>query len=544
LIKKRAYLYRMKFLLIEVSNLVDKANNVEEFSSQLSTKIWGHRFKDGQRGPEYVLEFLNVLYGTSYSLEADCYYRNKAVNLRKFIFEGIKEGSKRDTVQLDEDLKNSLYERIQDNNKVEVIREFFRNLEVPLVDGKGKEADRSWYARSLYPLHESLLFFELRTKGNNISFERNFYARGGELYYLMISYGTARDPELRKSIETRFKQLLQKNSSLDKIVKSIKEALGDFEDASKKETYPLKPIENKEYPHLPITEHEVFDQFAEELNNLLHINLDVYEMFKFLTSLISFQLMRYMYERAKVNETDRIEFFFDCLDGKNNQILKISSTTFANNETLIKNKFEDYFKRHFFNLIGDEENVINELSRWKSNPEDTFIKIMGLKKLQSRKTRVISALQKCENYKDVSTKLFNTVKEVISDQLKRHQLSIIRTLARDGGVGNYKTGSNYRYTMTDNFLQTLVFINVKPNESIEFSDFLEILYTKYGFIIGEIQARKSGLYERSKLNISYYQKNENALREKLKKNGLLVEYSDATAMIKNPYDIAEGVAIG
>ena len=54
--------------------------NVEEFSSQLSAKIWGHRFKDGQRGPEYVLEFLNVLYGTDYQLNADCYFRNKSQN--------------------------------------------------------------------------------------------------------------------------------------------------------------------------------------------------------------------------------------------------------------------------------------------------------------------------------------------------------------------------------------------------------------------------------------------------------------------------------
>ena len=168
---------------------------------------------------------------------------------------------------------------------------------------------------------------------------------------------------------------------------------------------------------------------------------------------------------------------------------------------------------------------------------------MGLKKLQSRKKRVLSTLNKCKNYKDVTTKLFNIVKEVISDQLKRHQLSIVRTLARDGGIGNFKSGTNYRYTMTDTFLQTLVFINLKPNESIEYSEFLEKIYKKYGFVIGESQARDSGLYERSKLNISYYQKNEQALREKLKKNGLLIEFSDATAMIRNPYDIAEGVTI-
>ena len=182
--------------------------NVEEFSSALSAQIWGHRFKDGQRGPEYVLEFLNVLYGSGYILNSDYYYRNKAVNLRKFIFEGVKEGSKSGTAQLEDEQKVSLYERIPDDDKVDVIREFLRNLEVPLIDGRGREADRSWYARSLYPLHESLLFFELRTKGKSIAYERNFYARGGELYYLMLSYGTENNLDLRNSIEERFKHIL------------------------------------------------------------------------------------------------------------------------------------------------------------------------------------------------------------------------------------------------------------------------------------------------------------------------------------------------
>ncbi|MBX9997658.1 MULTISPECIES: hypothetical protein [Priestia] len=516
--------------------------NVEEFSSQLSAKIWGHRFKDGQRGPEYVLEFLNVLYGTDYQLNADCYFRNKSQNLRKFIFEGVKEGSKRGSAQLDQEKKKFLYEKLQDDNKIEVIRDFFRNLEIPLVDGKGKEADRSWYARSLYPLHESLLFFELRVKGENTSYERNFFARGGELYYLMVSYGAKNFPGVKHRIEQRFQQLLQKNNSVGQIVDSIQSVLGDEGENKSEDRYPLKKVEklSKEYPHLPIEEHELFDQFAEEMSNLLNLDIDVYDMFKLLTSLTCFHILLYMYERSKVDVNDRIEFFFDCLDGKNKEVQKISTSTFKNNEILIKEKFEDYFSKQFFSIIGHEEEVNRELSKWKEDPM-IFIEKMGLQKLQSRKKRVINSLQKCKNYEDVKDKLHNVVKEVISDTLKRHQISINRTLARDGGVGNFKAGSSYRYLMTDTFLQTLVFINVKPKESIEFSEFLNMLYKKYGFIVGEMQARESALYDRSKVNIRHYQKNELALREKLRKNGLLVEYSDATAMIRNPYEMAEGV---
>jgi hypothetical protein len=517
--------------------------NVEQYSSQLSAKIWGHRFTDGQRGPEYVLEFLNVLVGADYNLDSPTYRRRKALGLRKFIFEGVKEGSKRDLAKLEDEKKKNLYEKVQDNEKIEVIREFFRNLEVPLVDGRGKEADRSWYARTLYPLHECLLFFELRTKGkSDPAYERNFFARGGELYYLMLSFGTTNDLQLRESIENKLKKLLRKNVSLEKIVGSISDALGD--DIIEKSTqFPLKANQDNEAaPSLPEDAHEnpLFYIFAKELDQLLDINVDIYEMFRLLTSLINFQIMRYIYDRSKINE-ENILFFFDCLDGQVNQILKISSNTFKNNELLIKDKFEDYFKEIYKLNIGDEENVKANLEHWKKAPEHTFLSLMGLSKLRTRKQPVIKSLKQCKDYNDVMTKLFNTVKEVVSDTLKRHQLSIVRILARDGGIGNFKSGTNYRYNMSDTFLQTLVFSNVKPNSSIEFSDFLDLIYEQYGFVIGVKQSRESGVYEESRLNISYFQRNELALREKLKNNGLLVEFSDATAMIRNPYFVSEGV---
>jgi hypothetical protein len=515
-----------------------KKGDVSKYSSQLSAKIWGHRFTDGQRGPEYTLEFLNVLFGANYTLNATKYSRKKSTHFRKFIFEGIKEGSKRDIAKLDEDKKKNLYDRMEDDNKVEVIREFFRNLEVPLVDGRGKEADRSWFARTLYPLHESLLFSEIRVKGNSIGFERNFFARGGELYYLMISFGAEHDPLLKTAIQTRIRELLNKNRSLEKIVNSIQDALDDEEEGEG--IAHLKNVDGSDglVPMLPVTNHPLFKEFALELNNILKVNVDIYEMFRLLTSMINFHLMRYMYERAKVNEADQITYFFDCLDGKNNQLLKLSSNTFKNNELLIKNKFEEYFKEVYREKIGDKELVSENLEQWKNAPEHTFLSIMGLTKLRSRKQPVIKVLKQCETYEHVMTKLFDTVKEVVSDQLKKHQLGIIRILARDGGIGNYKAGSSYRYTMSDNFIQSLVFTNVEPKGSIEFNDFLDKLFTSYGFVIGVKQAKDSGLYEESKLNISYFQKNENALRDKLRKNGLLVEYSDATAMIRNPYDIA------
>lgn len=512
------------------------ATGTEGFTAQLASKIWGHRFMDGQRGPEYVLEFLNVLAGADYRFNAAKYKRKKAVGLRKFIFEGDKEGSKNDIVKLEDEKREKLYEIVEDTDTVMVVREFFRNLEVPLYDGKGNLANRSWYAKSLYPLHESLLFFELRKKGETISYERNFFARGGELYYLMLSYGTEEQPILIEEIENRMKELLQKNKSIENIVEKIIEIL-DQEVEVKDSDYGLlkeDPNVNREYPKLPITKHELFDQFAQEFHQLIHLNLDIYEMFHLLVSLVSFQLVRYMYERTKKDESDKVMMFFDCLDGQVNQILKLSSQSFQQNEIMVREKFDKELKQMFIEKVNSIGNVQEKLNFWKENPEE-LLKQLGLGKLRSGKQRIVKILNQCQTYEDFIEKMFTAVQEAISSQLKRHQLSIIRGIVRDGGMGGFRTGTNYRYFMTDKFLEMLVLINVEPQCSIEFTEFLHHIYDKYGFIIGEEHARISGLYENSKLNISYFQRNEQALREKLKKNGLLIEYSDATAMIRNPY---------
>lgn len=520
-----------------------KKEKIEELSTQLSAQIWGHRFTDGQKGPEYVLEFLNVLKGTNYDFSAENYSRIRSTGLRQFIFEGSKEGAKDGIVSLTTEQKDALYEIVDNKDELNVIRDFFRNLEVPLIDGAGKPANRSWYAKTLYPLHESLLFFEIRTKNDkdkkSYAYERNFFARGGELYFLMLSYGTRDNVELRASIEKRLKELLSKNKSIENVVNKITSCL-DAKIGSEEKSYPLKKDEgnSKEYPVLPVEDDPIYTDFAEEFNRLINLNIDIYELFELMTSLITFQLGRYMLKRSDINENEMTTFFFDCLDTRVGPIQKLSARSFSNNELKIKNKFEDYFKNTFNEKIPSKEFIDSSLPKWKEDPE-VVINLLGLNRLSKvRKDKIAKTIKNCKDHSDFMNYVFNTVQEIVSDQLKKHQLNIIRGLSRDGGYGGYRRGTKYRYFMTDSFIQALVYANIEPQSQVEFHSFLEDLYFKYGFIIGDVQAREDGIYEHSKLNVSYFHRNEYALREKLRHNGLLVEYSDATAMIRNPYEKA------
>lgn len=512
------------------------------FSSKLSEKIWGHRFMDGQRGPEYVLEFLNVLSGTDYQLDASSYERKKMTGFRKFVFEGSKEGRANEVVQLSKEDRDKIIRNMADGDKVDVIKEFFRNLEVSIYDGRGRPANRSWYAKTLYPLHDSLLFFEVRKKGNSIAYERNFFARGGELYYLMISIGIRSNPARKARIENRLRGLLFKNKPIESIVNTISEAIdiNEYHNGinTEKASAALKFCEGKTsgpYPYLPDdVDTKMFEDFAEELELLISLNIEMFEMFNLLNSLVTFQIIRYLLKR--VNSVKQSLFFIDALDGQNKHILKLSTESFSKNELLIKDKYESTFKKIFFGKIQNPEYVNRNLENWKKNDGEEFFNMLNLSNLHKKtKQRALKELERCEEYSDVENKLFSVVKDIIDDQLKKHQIPIIRGLVRDGGLGGFRAGTNYRYFMTDSFLKILVFSKVKPDSPIEFSEFMNELFSKYGIVVGELQAKESGIYKESRLNVSYFQLNEKALRNKLKQNGLLFEFSDATALINNPY---------
>ncbi len=515
---------------------------LDKVTSQISAHIWGHRFKDGQRGAEYVLEFLNILFGTGYAFSNNSYVRMRSTGLRRFIFEGVKEGAgtKGSILILKDDEKARLQQAVQEND-IPILKQFLRNLEVVLYDMTGKEADRSWYARSLYPLHESLLFFELRKKSedNTEAFERNFFARGGELYFLMIAHGTEKNLARRAFIQERFRSLLTKNKIIEKVVSRILSAFNEDTKKNDEDMRRSQPVDAILPAGAHVENSGLFESFASELEQLLNIDIDIYEMFRLLMALICFQLHRYILERAGGTNKNK-HYFFDCLEGGNQHITSLSAMNFDEHELEIKSKLEIAFEERYNEKIGDDANILKQMPEWKSLDDDKsphFIKMMNLGALKSRKKLIVQVLEQCTTPEDVKSKLKVVVREIVSESLKKEKIAITRTLSRDGGFATYRRGrsANYRYTMSDTLLQMLVFTKVKPKEKMEFFTFLDVLYSDFGIIIGENQAKKSGLYERSRLNARYFQDNEKALRDKLRQNGLLIEYSDATAMIQNPY---------
>ena len=536
------------------------------YSNKLSEQIWGHRFTDGQRGVEYVLEFLNVIAGANYKLDATHYYRKKMELFRQFVFEGEKQGraNKGELSYLEfssEEKEKLINELGIEKTDLEDLQLFFKNLRVELLKAEGKTMDRSWYAQMLFPLNDALLFFELRSKKQGDSevnsYERNFFARGGELYYLMLTYGTAHDSKLRESIECQFKRLMSGNQNIGKIVNSICNSLNEESEFNYNEPLSKSVLLQKtqdllnkyegaaksEYPTLPDKDKEIYRIMAEDINSLLKINVDIYEFMGMLTSLINFHIYSYMMTQASEYIEEKYKIFMDCMDGSNAHIKRLAQQSFKDNERIVKECFDRHTDKYLEKLLPAAE-AEGKIKLWNKDALDikasatvekykSFFEGLKYTKLQeSNKLELINTL--VDDNQQAYKLLVQKVKELSRKDMKK-QYSILNILSKDGGFMIISRGVQARYTLSDNLLSAFVYVLLDEKPQMSFQDFKQFLYERYHIVIAEDEANQSGIYKKERINLKCFIENGTQLRSKLAKNGLLEEYSDATALIKNPY---------
>jgi hypothetical protein len=536
----------------------------------LAAWIWGHRLRLGQHWMEYFLEFLNVLAGFNYSLgqgisndlransdsEQLGYKRFTRLGLRRFIFYDEYEIT-RDPH--DDEAMRQLREKLQQDGPIQTDgsdREAFDLTKTLLQAFSAVEEQRSWYAKSLFPAHHSLLFWEALRKGatkftrrsnaagfpaeqldNGIEFDaRNFFARGGELYYLMLSAGTQHAPERGVHIADQLRRLLnERNQALGMLAKTVDEMWQLLKDT---------PEEVKE-GHLGwIVDPNCgfYQVIAEDVDTLLQAKLDPLETLDLLAHLIGFHLTLYIYHRAspafagshnnsKCLDTCRLNLLVDAIEGVDGSIIRsVSTTMLREQETRISQAAQQFVLDYIRGWSQDAN--IEEL------PEEAE-EIFGISRLRTHRsgfTKEVQELITRLNEQTITPEQFleeygTALLKILMVDFKKNFLGVHRKLAKSIEFVAPRKGIAARYVLGSNLLKALTLANLPVGAELTYDEFVGRLYQRYGLIIGPLEAKESGLFERHRINTEYYDRNRLALLEKMKRAGLAVEYSDATAMV-------------
>jgi hypothetical protein len=539
----------------------------------IAARIWGHRLRAGQHWMEYMLEFLSVLSGFDYQFgqgladhDGEPNYRleyrvPKRLGLRRFVFYDGREKTPdpRDQRAADETRRQLRSRLPADAQTPEDLLGQLRSL---LRSFSAIEDDRSWYAKSLFPVHEEFLLWEALRKGSTLRryagdanllpiaqldqgvefFARNFFARGGELYYLMISAGTEGDRDRRTRIASRFRALLQeRNQSLGEFARIINGAWIDLVADPDDEM-----IEGR-LGWLPDPACPFYRQIAEDLDVFLENKLDSLECLELLAHLISFHIVCYIYHRAQPASNSEGHSSGSCLEACRPQLLV--DLLSEEGGGVIRDRSAALLRRQeVWQLERARELVAEQVCCWAAQqPDDdalysslewetaNYFRVGGTRAkgnynmaLREVRTRYgVKPFDREALIHDFSTGVFSA----LSSDFRDNFLAVHSKLGRAIGLIAPRKGPRPRFVLGDTLLKTLVIANLRASDTLNFGDLLDRLYDRYGVVVGPGEADKAGLLERLRINEEYYAHNRDALLARMQRAGLVTQYSDATALV-------------
>jgi len=541
----------------------------------IAAHIWGHRLRAGQHWIEYMLEFLSVLSGFEYRLGQGLPDHNgqegyqteysipKRLGLRRFIFYDEREKTRdtRDTRAVTE-LRAHL-RRIMPELNGHANEDLLDQVRSLLRSFSAIEEERSWYAKALFPVHQEFLLWEALRKGSTLKTynlpvndldlvqldhgvefrARNFFARGGELYYLMISAGTENNSERRERIGQRLKALLTgHNEALGRIARAIDVTWRDLSgDDNGLITGTLGWILDPECA--------LYRQLAEDLETFLDNDLDSLECLELLAHLIGFHIVSYIYHRANPASDPEGHTSGSCIDccrpillvdllgDQDGGIIRDQSASALRQQDdwqlrqardLVEQKV-----RAWASHVPDDQQLLEYLER----ETEQFFSVGGtrakgnyttaLKEVRARYSTTANNREAIIH--DYSAAIFET----LSPEFRKNFLGVHRKIGRAIGLVAPRRGPQVRFALGDTLLKTLVMAMLPRGAApLRFGTLLERLYTRYGIVVGPGEAREAGLVERLRINEEYYTRNRDALLARMQRAGLLTQYSDATALVR------------
>jgi hypothetical protein len=492
----------------------------------LEQRIWGHRFHNDQTPWLLVLEALNIMAafasnqnfklifpGLDENHEGRTYEMPKRSNLRHLLFRdrGIDEIASSQTIGDASQWANWFDGIANGRERFGYLQQRFVNFgalrnAVTLLRGAEVESERHRRptSRHLSPRGMDMLTADYgENRNDTVNKDRRFFARGGELLYLMLNRSRSRDG-LEVAVRTRF---ISENSRWNKLALAMQSGVEE------------PGVSMDSFGFLPVAEHPAYDRVADDWVSLLVLDgLPDDSVPEPLMRLSGLGVLQYIVDRsADIIGDKRPPYPIDMLTPETANVQKHAKDAFAQHRELSRKAI----RRLVQALVDSDE--------WKAalrqiNPETALRKL-------------------CEDVfryspqKHTPEAMADEVTETAIDNHEQHLGRVVGFYAEQIGLAVARRGNGRWYAASDGFLEALVLANVAM--PMELEAFLEKLWRRYSFVIGTEAARQ----EYPEANYEHFKANQRIFEDRLRVLGLSKRLSDDCAFVINPFHRHNGAAI-
>jgi hypothetical protein len=484
----------------------------------IDEQIWGHRLYDEQTPWLTFLEFMTVFQcdptlNPSPVLE---YRPQRQLRLRNIVFNNphfadvvrdpplpdaaawsrwleLMRGS---AALIDADSLSELRERIPQ------FADFVRMvgyLQRTAIEGS---SNKRWSSKFVFPFGPTALYEDLRVLENGASNDRRFFARTGELLYMMFARSKHAE-RLAQLLKARFLEESDATDTVLKVLQGPRQVAPDARPAG----------------YLPYATLSEYDALAEDWLFLLEQRLPRFDALPHLVALTGLHLLIYFLRRAgAITGGDPPSFVCEIVAPRRTAVRDVALRSFENNQALPRMAVEQLIRS-----VAQSD----EWQRALSDPEPV-----------RAAAAVLAARFDWPEEDDLDNLSAKTAEELLNDLVvralsrhKQHVGKIHGSWARNIGLSSRRGSQRVRYAPTDGLLKALVFANVSGR--IEYKEFLRRLYERYGIVIGEHQA--APYIEHDEADLEDFAENAVRLEERLTSLGLMHRLSDGCAYVQLPF---------
>lgn len=489
--------------------------------------IWGHRLYDEQLPHLTVLEFLGVLGSNLESplkLQGEqdgsvMFKPQRQIRLRGLLFNNPYVESIADSAISDEEKWRQWFEHFAQgatgngDSDMSYLRRSFASFDdfakaIELLRSSSFESrsNKRWSSKFVFPFGPDALYedLEIDSRGK-MSNDRRFFARTGELLYLMLARAK-RGGELGDILA---KRLFDRGAPMNRLARILQ---GE----------PQLADDPRPVGYLPEASNPRFDQICEDWLSILGKDMPIYDALEHLIAISGLNMLLYLLERAKrvAGNDDPVEIVCEIVSKERSKVRALSGDSYQINQGLPSRAV----RAHVESIRLD--------AAWASAGGAEFSEAEQIELMREHFQWPPTDGRDDDDYTGKSPDdLVAVLAEKALARHKQHVGKIHAAWSRAIGLSSRRLSRRTRYAPNDRLLKSIVVSIV--DDRMQFDEFLAEAKHRYGLILGDVEG--SRLLDAKLVDQEELSENRDNLETRLVGLGLVRRLSDSCSFVENPF---------